>query len=133
MRPPRIPERVVQQQIRQALLSVGAKVYTIGRPPRRDAVFKGTGQTPGIPDLCAFLPKAPLDVPSPLDMYVTCAHQLWVEVKAKGGGLRPEQREFQALCQQSGVTHLVGGLDVVLAYLQAHGYLREVAHYRRPA
>jgi hypothetical protein len=38
---PRVPERVVQAQIRTALLAIGAKPYTIGRPPRRDAVFKG--------------------------------------------------------------------------------------------
>lgn len=139
MKDPRVPEKVVQQQIREALIKVGAKVYTIGRPPRRDAVHKGTGQTPGIPDLLVFLPESPRLVPSPLDrwpdgspvMVATPTHMLWIEVKAKGGKLREEQAEFQARCRRAGVDHLVGGLDAVLAYLVEHGYVSEVAHYRR--
>jgi hypothetical protein len=119
----RIPERVVQSQIRAALLAIGAKVYTIGRPPRKDAVFKGTGQTAGIPDMFAFLPLRGGVGPS----------AVWIEVKAKGGRLRPEQAEFAALCAGAGIPHLVGGLDVVLAYLQQHGYVRETAHYRKGA
>jgi hypothetical protein len=54
-------------------------------------------------------------------------------VKAKGGRLRPEQAEFARLCEDAHVKHIVGGLDEVLAYLQAHGYIKEVAHYRKGA
>lgn len=119
----RVPEKVVQAQIRHALLSVGAAVYTIGRPPRRDAVFKGTGQTPGIPDLYVLLPVSPMH---------HAAHGLWIEVKAKGGKLRPHQIDFMWRCGQAGIPHLVGGLDDVLAYLQARGYIREYpAQYRK--
>jgi hypothetical protein len=127
-KPRRVPEKVVQAQIRHALLSVGAAVYTIGRPPRRDAVFKGTGQTPGIPDLYALLPDTPT---GPL---MVPGHGLWIECKAKGGKLRPEQAAFQARCVDAGIPHLVGGLEDVLAYLLAHGYIREYpAQYRRDA
>jgi hypothetical protein len=116
---PRVPERIVQAQIRAALLAIGAKVYTIGRPPRRDAVYHGTGQTPGIPDLYVLLPESPFPT-------LASAHGLWIECKAKGGRLRPAQAEFAQLCGEAGIPHLVGGLDEVLAYLQQHGYVREV-------
>lgn len=128
MKTPRVPEKVVQSHVVSALRSVGAKVYVIGRPPRRDAVHKGTGQTAGIPDLLVFLPDAPnvnYDAGTG-----SLAHQLWVECKAKGGRLRPEQADFRARCQAVGIPHVVGGLDEVLAYLRAHGYIREAAHYR---
>jgi len=62
-----------------------------------------------------------------------CAHGLWIEVKAAGGRLRPQQAEFASLCGGAGIPHLVGGLDVVLAYLQQHGYIKEAAHYRQGA
>jgi hypothetical protein len=129
---PRVPEKVVQAQIQHALLSVGAAVYTIGRPPRRDAVFKGTGQTPGIPDLYVLLPASPVVLQGGRAAYGP--HGLWIEVKAKGGRLRPEQAAFQARCVDAGIPHLVGGLDDVLAYLFTHGYIREYpAQYRRQA
>lgn len=139
MKPPRLPEKTVQAQIVAALRSVGAKVYVIGRPPRRDAVHKGTGQTPGIADLLVFLPKAPRAVPSLPErladgstvIRTKPAHQLWVECKAAGGRLSPEQRSFRDFCALAGVPHLVGGLDDVLAYLVQHGYVTECAHYRQ--
>jgi hypothetical protein len=128
---PRVPEKVVQQQIVRELRTVGAAVYVLGRPPRKDTARMGTGQTPGIPDLYVLLPASPsLSV---FDVPVKPAHGLWVEVKAKGGRLRPQQAEFATLCGGAGVPHLVGGLDVVLAYLQEHGYIKEAAHYRRTA
>ena len=120
---PRVLERVHQAHIVEALRKVGAKVYVIGRPPRRDAVHKGTGQTPGIPDLLAHVPHAP-------DLRVG-AHELWIEVKAKGGRLREEQAAFRDFCRLAGSPHIVGGLDEVLLYLLQHGYLKETAHYRK--
>lgn len=121
-------EKHVQAQIRALLVTVGAKVYTIGRPPRRDALFKGTGQTPGIPDLLVHLPRRAQGVD------VTPAHELWIEVKAKGGRLSAEQASFRDFCQLAGIPHVVGGLDEVLQYLVAYGYVKadNVPHYRRP-
>ena len=76
-----------------------------------------TRMTPGLTDLYVLLPES-------VDGQ-TLPHGLGVEVKAKGGTLRPAQAEFARLCGDAGVMHLVGGLDVVLAYLQQAGYIRE--------
>lgn len=134
MKGPRIPEKVVQEHVKQALRAVGATVYTIGRPPRRDATHKGTGQTPGIPDLLAHLPDSPLtNIGGMSGVPVMHAHQLWVEVKAKGGRLSQEQASFRDFCELAGIAHIVGGLDDVLAYLVEYGYVKETAHYRHSA
>ena len=121
VRVPPVREKVVQAHIRALLMAVGGKVYTIGRPPRRDAAYKGTGQTPGIPDLLVHLPAR-----------VSDAHQLWVEVKAKGGKLSGEQASFRDFCGMAGIAHVVGGLDEVIGYLAERGYVdpRNVPHYR---
>ena len=113
----RVSEKVVQRRICELLALVHAKVYTIGRPPRRDAVHKGTGQTPGIPDLLVFLPKRGSG------LFGGHPHQLWIEVKAVRGRLSEEQKAFRDWCALAGIPHLVGDLDTVRAYLQAHGYL----------
>lgn len=57
-----------------------------------------------------------------------------IEAKAPGGRLRPAQAIFRDLCLFSGVDHIVGGLDVLIAWLCEHGYLRQdqVPHYRAP-
>ena len=109
----RIPEKVVQQQIVQALTSVGGRVWVLGtRRPRGD--YQGTRQTPGLPDLIAFLPPQKW----------LRRTLLFVEVKAAKGRLRPEQRHFQELCAFADVEHIVGGLDAVLAWLAREGYIQ---------
>jgi hypothetical protein len=118
---PRVPERVVQRQIVQALRAVGAKVYIIGTVHAGEPGRMTTRMTPGIPDLFTFLPMR--DGVGP--------RALWIEVKSTGGRLRPEQAEFRDLCHGAGGAHIVGGLDDVLAYLQQWGYVREAAHYRK--
>ena len=118
VRRPRVSEKREQAAIVQALRAVGATVYVLGHPPRRDAVHKGTMQTPGIPDLCAHLPISASNCR---------AHQLWVECKAKGGRLSEAQKSFRDFCVLAGEPHLVGGLDVVLQYLTERGYLRRTA------
>lgn len=137
-------EKNVQQQIRAALIKIGAKPYTIGRPPRRDAVFKGTGQTPGIPDLLVHMPASSYTRHGTQEAFggtwqttvegKVPAHQLWIEVKAQGGVLSDEQKLFRDFCQIARVQHVVGGLDEVFAYLVRYGYVREdsVPHYRLP-
>jgi hypothetical protein len=124
-KPRRVPERIIQAQVLHALRSVGGIAYALGTTrPKGDR--PGTMQTRGWPDVGCFLPPSPAD---------GLRRWVWVEVKARGGRLRPEQATFQGLCQVTGVDHVVGGLDQVLAYLQHHGYIRETAHYRtaRPA
>lgn len=123
-RRPRPRERSVQQQIVHTLRVLGATVYVSGTT-RRKGDFQGTMQTPGIPDLEAFLPGRGPHPPCLLK----------IEVKAVGGRLRPEQAQYREHCLRAGVAHVVGGLDDVLAWLIREGYIREdqVPHYRGSA
>lgn len=124
----RAPERVEQQHIVQLLRSLGAKVWTLGTV-RRTGDYQGTMQSPGLPDVIAFL-KAPPTTPNAAPRRL-----LVVEVKAAGGRLRPEQAEFRAMCVASGTASVVGGLDAVIAWLIAEGHLttQQVPHYRTSA
>lgn len=104
---PRVPEKHVQAAGVRLLRSLGASVYVLGtRRPRGD--FPGTRQTPGIGDVYACLAR----------------HALWWECKAQGGRLRPEQAAFRDHCQRLGVPHVVGDLDALIGWLEAHGYCR---------
>lgn len=124
---PRTPEKTVQAQVVHLIRSVGGSVYVIGtKRPAKD--FQGTCQTPGLPDIYAFLPKPRLQaVP---DGQARC---VWVEVKAEGGKLRTEQEKFRDWCHLAGVSHVVGGVTEVTSFLVMGGWLKRenVAHYRR--
>lgn len=103
------------------LLSLGARVYVSGtRRARGD--YQGTRQTPGIPDVEAFLPARA----------GRCAQLVKWEVKRAGGRLRPEQAAYRDACEAAGVAHVVGDLNALLRWLVAHGYLRadQVPHDR---
>jgi len=117
----RQPERAIQAHIVRLLCHVGCEVYVLGTTRQRGD-YMGTMQTPGLPDLIAFLPRA---------MGV-----LFVEVKAPGGRLRPEQAEFRDLvlaCREAhlGVHYATGGLDAVILLLMQLGLLKpdQVASY----
>jgi hypothetical protein len=121
---PRVPEKAEQQHIVQLLRSLGFAVYVLGTVrPKGDT--PGTRQTLGIPDLFAWT-AARDGRPS---------RPLWVEVKARGGRLRPEQAVFREQALAAGTAHIVGGLDAVIAWLVAEGYMRaqHVPHYRLPS
>lgn len=129
-RAPRVPEKAVQAHIVQLLRSIGGQVYTMGTTRRRGD-FAGTMQTPGIPDVMAFLPDRDSPFPAaPTQRRVF----LFVEVKARGGRMRPEQIAFREWCIAAGVVHIVGDLDDVIAWLVEHGHVKadSVPHYRRP-
>jgi hypothetical protein len=121
----RLPEKLVQSQIVNLLRSIGAAVYTLGTTRRRGD-YAGTCQTAGIGDIFCLMPK-----PKEGDGR---ACGLWVEVKAAGGRLRPEQDEFRKQCIAAGIPHVVGGVDELIAWLIAGGWLKResVAHYREP-
>lgn len=121
-------EKVEQSHIVQLLRSLSAKVYVIGTR-RRSGDYQGTMQTPGIPDLLAFMPprvgilmKAPV-IPALL---------VFVEAKRERGQVRPEQRVFRDLCQQANVEHVLGTYDAVVGWCIGRGYLKadQVPHYR---
>lgn len=116
VKPARVPERVIQAQVVSLLRSIGARVYVLGTVrPKGDT--PGTRQSKGIPDLYAFLPPLPYTDPNSWK-------PVWIEVKAKGGRLRPEQAEFRDTCVKANHRHIVGGLDDVVAYLQQRGWLK---------
>ena len=120
----RVPEKVEQAHGVQLLRTLGATVYILGHPSPNDGRrHRGTGQTPGLPDVYCFLP-----------FHQRCARlALWWEVKAAGGRLRPEQATFRTLCQEAQVAHVVGPFDALIDWLLVHGHLvaGQVPHYRR--
>ena len=117
----RQPERYAQGAIVQLLRTVGCQVWTLGTTRRRGD-HPGTMQSPGLPDLLAFLPRG--------------MGLLVVEVKSPKGRLRPEQEVFRSAALACAapwqVHHVVGGLDAVIGYLMSLGLLQaqDVAHYR---
>jgi hypothetical protein len=124
MPPVRPTERQQQAQIVALLTSLGGKVWTLGTTrKRRD--HHGTMQSPGLPDLIAFIPTKHQTEARHWEFLV-------VEVKAKGGRLRPEQQTFRDLCHAAGIPHIVGDLDAVFAWLLDKGYLRreQINHAR---
>jgi hypothetical protein len=88
-------EKQVQAAVKEMLGKIGCRVYDTSQPMR--ALI-----TPGVPDLIAFHPRRGL---------------LFIECKAPGGKLSEAQEDFQRLCRQAGIHHIVGGVEDVLAFL----------------
>lgn len=126
---PRTPEKAVQAQVVHLLRSVGGRVYVLGTK-RPSGDYQGTCQTPGLADIHAFLP-----VPTHGVVTNPSLHAVWVEVKAEGGRLSDEQESFQQHCRDAHVSHVVGGVNDVVAFLVHGGWLKaeSVAHYRSGA
>jgi hypothetical protein len=106
-------ERDEQADGLKLLGAIGACVYVSGTVrPKGDT--PGTRQTPGIPDVEVFLPAR------------DGRRRLlkWEVKRSTGGRLSPAQREYQALCAAADVAHVVGPCDALLAWLEAHGYVR---------
>ncbi len=110
----RQPERVITAQIVRLLEGplVGGKVYK-SSTARRRGDYQGTMQTPGIPDLEAFLPPPIVGGNTRL---------LKIEVKAPKGRMSPAQKEYRQFCLLSHTHHIVGGLDEVYEWLHGYGY-----------
>lgn len=122
---PRVPEKVVQANVVRLLRSIGANVWVLGTHRRRGD-FQGTMQTPGIGDVFAILPTAPHSPAGP-------SVPLWVECKADGGRLSPDQIRFRDCCRSASLGHVVGGLDEVIRFLVSGGWLKSnnLPHYRQ--
>jgi hypothetical protein len=112
------PERAEQAAIVKLLKLLGANVYVIGTV-RRKGDYQGTCQTPGIPDLYCFLPRARHRRP-----VVHAPTALWIEVKAPNGRTSSAQLTFGHFARAAGTAHLIGGLDVVTDWLKAGGWIR---------
>jgi hypothetical protein len=129
-------EKAEQAHIVQLLRSIGGAVYVLGTRRRRGD-HQGTMQTPGLPDVIAFLPtrehaciRLVVDgVSLPLKRLFVC-----VECKATGGRLRPEQRAFRDFCRDAGIQHVSGDFDAIIAWLIDFGYVQadQFPHYRQP-
>jgi hypothetical protein len=77
-RGPILSEKVEQARILELLRAIGAAVYVSGTVRPRTDAHHGTCQTPGIPDLCAFLPGPPGSHPPAYTL-------LFIECKRAGG------------------------------------------------
>lgn len=124
-------EKGEQQHGVELLTRLGAKVYVSGTR-RKKGDYQGTMQTPGIPDVEAWLPPPPdtdTRVEGPL-RYV-----LKWECKAAGGRLSSDQTIYRQLCLDAGVSHVVGDFNALIAWLVDAGYVKAASfpHYRQPA
>lgn len=119
----------MQRQGAALLRALGGRVYELGhrrsRPNPECPVCRKnmtTRQTPGLPDVEAFLPIRGTD---------RWTFLKW-EVKHGGNTLSPEQRTFRDLCGWASVWHVSGDLDALMAALVLAGFLKaeNVPHYR---
>src|SRR4030095_15852963 len=91
------------------------------------AEHPGTCQTPGLPDLLAFLPGEPIRP--------VC----FIEQKRAGGQLSDDQRTFRVLAETSSALYIAGTMTDVLAWLTDRGYfknrslMRELSELTRKA
>lgn len=122
MKGPVVSEKVEQAHVLQAFGWVGGSAWVAGTR-RRKGDYQGTMQTPGIPDVIGFVPDG------------AGRRLVFVEVKRKGGRVRPEQAAFREQCVRAGIDHVLGGLDAFLRYLMSRGLLKaeNVPHYRLQA
>ena len=113
-RQPAVSEKQEQAAIVKLLRSVGGWVYVLGTR-RRKGDHPGTMQTPGLPDLFAFVPNRHPG---------TERIALWVEVKTPTGRPSEAQSDFEHGCKVSGTHHVMGGCDDVAQWLKWNGLLR---------
>ena len=106
-------EKEIQADIVALLETVGAAVYKIGTK-RKKGDHQGTMQTPGIPDLVAFVTVPCLLRPV----------QLWVEVKRPGGTMSEAQWAFWRNARDAFCEHVTGGVDEVLDWLVERGVVK---------
>ena len=113
-------EKEIQADIVKLLETVGAAVYKIGTTRKRGD-HQGTMQTPGIPDLVAFVTVM---VPLYPDGRRTYTMQLWIEVKRPGETRSEDQDAFREYALKASCEHVTGGVDEVLDWLKARGVVK---------
>lgn len=116
-------ERTEQGSIKNLIAQIGGVVYTLGTvravccgvcgAPSSDPT---TRQSPGLADLVVYLPPPKR---SPARGWT----QVWIECKGRGGTLSLEQVAFRELTLAAGIAHVVGGVDEVIEYLTAGGWV----------
>jgi hypothetical protein len=93
-------EYQIQEGIRSLLRLAGFKVYWLSQ-------YRRANQEPGLPDL--------------LVMHIRLGIEATIECKTPNGKLTGPQAEFAAGRQRCGRMHLIGGLEVVQAWLVEQG------------
>jgi len=100
----------------------------------------GTHQTPGIPDVEAFLPRRNGQPGTPWVLLKWEAKRPAVRdlvtraIVTPAGRLTAEQKEYKTLCDLAEVYHVGGDIDALIAWLIEHEFVRSdsVPHYRLP-
>lgn len=115
------PETIEQQAGIKLLMSVGAAVYVNGskrpRPnPECETCRRNqtSRQTPGIPDVHAFVPVRG----------TSSTRLLMWECKAPTGKPSPAQADYGRRCQTAGVWHVIGPSVVLEQALRLAGVIR---------
>ena len=94
------------------------------------AIFKGIGAKAGVPDLCfAWSEWSRWGINGESTSYdpVPVSRIAFIEVKAEGGKLSFEQRQWQMWCEARGIPHaVVRSLDEAIAFVKGLGLTREV-------
>lgn len=147
-------ERREQSDILKVLAPVSDKVYVLGttRMPKCSNCGQvlarahfSTRQTPGISDVYAMLKKPTYrrepgivgesrEFHADPPFFIPAPTAVWVEVKAGKNKPTADQEEFAALCAARGIAHVTGGVNAVIGFLVAGGWLKieNVPHYRLP-
>lgn len=97
-------EKQIQADVIKLYRAHGCVVFNLSQA-------RATKQTPGIGDLYVFWPEYRGLGPT----------VWWHETKTPAGKLRPDQREFQQLCEECLVGHVVGGVAAAEYKLRAIG------------
>lgn len=95
-------EKDVERQLDRLMQTLGWKVIRLSQP-RRSMV------SIGLPDR----------------RYLSSVHRhsFWCEVKRPGGKQSDKQKEFQAMVESAGDDYVLGGVQEVMAYLSAKGFI----------
>jgi len=123
---PSADEKAEQASIINLIEALGGRAYVLGS---RRAQYcglcgarnsdQGTRQTEGLGDLAVYLPPPPR-----IRDLGTSWCFLWIECKGRGGTLSAEQVRFREINLKARIAHIVGGLDAVLAWLKAGGWVK---------
>lgn len=129
-------EDVEQSQSAQLLRSLGGRVWELGTKRSRRDHYMGTRQTPGLPDVIAFLPvhvgngyDSTTGEPLLLGWRLLIVeHKRAASPGRRAGRLRKrpgnllDQVKFRECCLGADIDHIVGGYREVVAWLIEHGY-----------
>lgn len=111
------------------LRSLGAQVYVLGHArPRGDR--PSTMQTPGLPDVEAFLPRPRYRA----GQFHPRRFLKWEVKRPRKATIRAEQAAYRQLCLDADIAHVMGDLNTLIAWLVDGGYLlpSQLPHDRQP-